>query len=224
VRVIQTICWSLVVHPDKNVLVLITGSNRGLGRELYLKFSESFEVLGLNRSQSEAADIRINLAEQEIDLQKISALLPLYKKTIFINNASTINPIKPIAEITFSEIDETIRVNFTNPAKIIKTIVSDSNCFSIINITSGAAFTKNEALALYSASKAAMHRFIDVLEKENEKKSNCMMVVNYDPGRMQTDMQANLLREKNIALDIVSGFTPPKDVANEIFNLVNRKI
>jgi hypothetical protein len=69
-----------------------------------------------------------------------------------------------------------------------------------------------------------MHRFIDILEKENENNTNCLMVVNYDPGRMQTDMQANLLREKNIASDAISNFTLPKDVANEIFNLVKRTI
>jgi benzil reductase ((S)-benzoin forming) len=209
---------------NKDVLILITGCNRGLGKELFRRFSESFEVVGLNRSLCQETDILIDLADQDIDLKKISTLVSLYKKVIFINNASIINPIKPIAEITLAEIDESIRVNFINPAKIIKTIISSNKCFSVINLTSGAAFTKNEALSLYSATKAAMHRFIDILEKENENNTNCLMVVNYDPGRMQTDMQANLLREKNIASDAISNFTLPKDVANEIFNLVKRTI
>lgn len=208
----------------KDVLILITGCNRGLGKELFIKFSESFKVVGLNRTQTHETDILIDLADQDIDLEKISTLLQLFKKVVFINNASIINPIRPVSEITLTEIDESIRVNFINPAKIMQTIVSSGNCFSIINITSGAAFTKNEALSLYSASKAAMYRFVDILEKENENNTNCLMVVNYDPGRMQTDMQANLLKEKNIASNAILDFTLPKDVANEIFNLVKRTI
>lgn len=209
---------------DKDVLVLITGSNRGLGYELHEKFSEKYSVIGINRSSDRHNDIIIDLSSQSIDLEAISRRIANAEQIIFISNASTISPIKKIANISPMDIDTSMFVNFINPAKIINLITSSNSRFSIINITSGAAFTKNESLSLYSSSKAAMHRFIEILEKENETNNKCLMVMNFDPGRMQTEMQSALMKEKKMDPDLMSTFNEPKKVAIEIFDFIEKKL
>ena len=124
-----------------------------------------------------------------------------------------------IVEITESELNASINTNYVNPAKIILEIVQSKKEYIILNLTSGAAFTANTELSLYSSSKAAMHRFIEILKVEEQDNENALLIENFDPGRMQTEMQAYLIKSKGMYNNI-DELNKPEDIAEDIYRLI----
>ena len=41
-----------------------------------------------------------------------------------------------------------------------------------------------------------------IVKKEEENNSNALFIDNFDPGRMQTEMQENLIKDKNLNVKI----------------------
>ena len=136
-----------------NLLIVITGTTQGLGKELKEIFKDN-NILTLNRKSIEhSIDLILDLSEKNINLDKFNNINDKYKKIFFISNASIIKPIKNIKDITNDDLDISIHTNFINQAKIIMKIVQSNKKYSILNITSGTAFTSNGELSLYSSSK-----------------------------------------------------------------------
>ncbi len=205
----------------KNILFLITGTTRGLGKALKNVFRE-YDVVSINRTKYEESDICIDLSLTNIEVD-INDIIKNYEKVFFIANASTISPIKKIKELNNEDLHISINTNFINQAKIILQIIKSDKKYSILNITSGAAFTSNSDLSLYSSSKAAMHRFVEILKKEEENDSNALFIDNFDPGRMQTEMQENLIKDKNLNINI-QDFSQVDEVANKIYQILGKYI
>lgn len=204
-----------------NILFLITGTTRGLGKALKNVFRE-YDVVSINRTEYEESDICIDLSLTNIEID-INDIIKNYEKIFFIVNASTISPIKKIKELNNEDLHISINTNFINQSKIILQIIKSDKKYSILNITSGAAFTSNSDLSLYSSSKAAMHRFVEILKKEEENNSNALFIDNFDPGRMQTEMQKNLIKDKNLNINI-QDFTQVNEVANKIYEILGKHI
>ena len=205
----------------RNILFLITGTTRGLGKALKDKFKE-YDVVSINRIKKEDADIYMDLSVDNIEVN-ITKTIKDYESIFFISNASIIKPIKKIKELNNEDLNISINTNFINQAKIILQIIKSDKKYLILNITSGAAFTSNSNLSLYSSSKAAMHRFVEILKKEEENNSNALFIDNFDPGRMQTEMQENLIKDKNLNVNI-QDFSQVDDVANRIYQILGKYI
>lgn len=205
---------------NKN-LFIITGTTRGLGKALKDKFKE-YDVVSINRIKKEDADICMDLSVDNIEVN-ITKTIKDYESIFFISNASIIKPIKKIKELNNEDLNISINTNFINQAKIILQIIKSDKKYLILNITSGAAFTSNSNLSLYSSSKAAMHRFVEILKKEEENNSNALFIDNFDPGRMQTEMQENLIKDKNLNVNI-QDFSQVDDVANRIYQILGKYI
>ena len=205
---------------NKN-LFIITGTTRGLGKALKDKFKE-YDVVSINRIKKEDADICMDLSVDNIEVN-ITKTIKDYESIFFISNASIIKPIKKIKELNSEDLNISINTNFINQAKIILQIIKSDKKYLILNITSGAAFTSNSNLSLYSSSKAAMHRFVEILKKEEENNSNALFIDNFDPGRMQTEMQENLIKDKNLNVNI-QDFSQVDDVANRIYQILGKYI
>lgn len=207
---------------NKGNLFIITGTTRGLGRALKNKLEDNI-VISINRKKIDEIDICLDLSVENINLDEFNKIISDYKKIFFIANASTIKPIKKIKDITIDDLDISIHTNFINQAKIILQIVKSNKKYSILNITSGAAFTSNTELSLYSSSKAAMHRFIEILQKEEENNPNALYIDNFNPGRMQTEMQKNLINDKKLNIDI-RDLTTIEKVAENIYQILGKYI
>lgn len=205
----------------RNILFLITGTTRGLGKALKDKFKE-YDVVSINRIKKEDTDICMDLSVDNIEVN-ITKTIKDYASIFFISNASIIKPIKKIKELNSEDLNISINTNFINQAKIILQIIKSDKKYLILNITSGAAFTSNSDLSLYSSSKAAMHRFVEILKKEEENNSNALFIDNFDPGRMQTEMQENLIKDKNLNVNI-QDFSQVDDVANRIYQILGKYI
>ncbi len=205
---------------NKN-LFIITGTTRGLGKALKNVFRE-YDVVSINRIKYEESDICIDLSLTNIEIN-IYNIIKSYEKVFFIANASTISPIKKIKELNNEDLHISINTNFINQAKIILQIIKSNKKYSILNITSGAAFTSNSDLSLYSSSKVAMHRFVEILKKEEQNNSNALFIDNFDPGRMQTEMQENLIKDKNLNINI-QDFVQVDEVANKVYQILGKYI
>ena len=205
-----------------DILFIITGTTQGLGKELERLFSNN-NILTLNRKLINNSNMVLDLSEKNINLDEFNNIIDKYEKIFFISNASIIKPIKNIRYITNDDLDISIHTNFINQAKIIMKIVQSNKKYSILNITSGAAFTSNTELSLYSSSKAAMHRFIEILKKEEINNPNALYIDNFDPGRMQTEMQKDLINEKKLNLNIEELNTGRK-VAEDIYQILGKYI
>lgn len=204
----------------KNNLVIISGTTKGLGYYLKNCFSNE-NIVCLNRIKKTSFDIKIDLSQKNIDLVELKEKINQSERIVFISNASTIEPIRNICNINEKDIENSIYTNYVNPTKIILSIVKSKKEFVIINITTGAAFTINTKLAMYSASKASMHRFVEILKEEEEENTKALFIENFDPGRMQTNMQKNLLDAKKIKNDILE-FKKPESVAIELYSLIGK--
>lgn len=202
-------------------LIIISGTTKGLGFSLQQIFAERFEIICLNRTNTSEYDIMIDLSNKIVDLNQLEKKIAFFDRVIFISNASIIEPIKNLDMINDLDIENSIYTNYINPSKIVLYLLKSSKIFGVLHITSGAAFTTNTKLALYSASKAAMHRFIEILKVEESNNSRMLFVENFDPGRMQTPMQSNLIASKGLSNNI-GDFKKSEEVAEEIYQYVRK--
>lgn len=207
-----------------DLLIVITGTTQGLGKELERMFINN-NILTINRKliNNSSNNMVLDLSKKNIDLGKFNSIIKDYAKIFFISNASIIKPIKNIRNITNDDLDISIHTNFINQAKIIMKIVQSNKKYFILNITSGAAFTSNAELSLYSSSKAAMNRFIEILKKEEINNPNALYIDNFDPGRMQTEMQKDLISEKKLNLNI-ENLKTVEEVAKDIYQILGKYI
>ncbi len=90
----------------RNILFLITGTTRGLGKALKDKFKE-YDVVSINRIKKEDADIYMDLPVDNIEVN-ITKTIKDYESIFFISNASIIKPIKRIKELNSEDLNISI--------------------------------------------------------------------------------------------------------------------
>ena len=204
---------------------LITGSSKGIGRELsLLLLQKGYTVFGYSRTN------RIkhkNFHFNQIDLTHVNNLesirFPQVKKDehiCLINNAGDIGEIEKFGNKKTNDIINEFNINTVAPSilcnKFIKNYQNQSNHAVIMNISSGAALRPIESWGTYCQSKAA----IDMLTKIiNEEHPNIKAYSIY-PGVVDTEMQKKI-RETDIEKFAL------KDIFIEYFNnkeLVDPKI
>ncbi len=223
-------------------IVIITGTSRGIGKAIFDLFSkkENYFVISIGRKKpKEGKFCHINMDLSSISnevLQKFEEILfrnvenLLFEKVIFINNAATIAPIKKIHKIKFYEIVNNFNVNILSQILLIKKFIkctySIPNKKIIINLSSGAGNKPIFGWSLYCTSKAAINMFVQCVEQEYKD----FIVINYDPGVVDTDMQATirLTNEKDFPLvkmfreyKVKNILRKPADVAQDIWEIIN---
>jgi short-subunit dehydrogenase len=193
------------------MIVLITGTSRGIGFEIAKYFArlKNFEIYALSRNKTGLG----RLASECAGLQKTSQLHPmvfdlysflhepgsLLKKLprkikqidILINNAGTLSK-KAFQEVSYEEIEKTFRINCFAPALLIKELLplmGKKRSTHVVNISSMGGFqgsVKFPGLLYYSASKAALACMTECLNEELKANNiifNCLAL-----GSVQTEM------------------------------------
>lgn len=220
----------------KRKVYIVTGANRGLGKafvDVIMQKKDSF-VISVSRSMSEEQRsylpehfyfLKIDLSTNDIT-EKITVLKNMIDKEeiCFINNASIIEPIIKVEDISEEAIDKTLAVNIKSTILITKYLLHhfNDNQLSFVNISSGAAKRAISHWSLYCSSKAFMEMFFNVAESEYEQHT----FFNINPGVMDTGMQKRI-RETDFPdvsnfkdLQEEGKLKSPLDVAEEILNTV----
>ena len=204
---------------------LITGSSKGIGRELsLLLLQKGYTVFGYSRTNSiEHKNFHFN----QIDLTQVNNLESIHFPTIdvdehicLINNAGEIGEIEKFGNKKTNDIINEFNINTVAPSILCNTFIksyrNQSNHAVIMNISSGAALRPIESWGTYCQSKAAL----DMLTKIINQEHSGIKAYSIYPGVVDTEMQ------KKIRDTDVEKFAL-KDIFVEYFNnneLVDPKI
>ena len=176
---------------------LITGSSKGIGKELSLLLLEKgYTVFGYSRTNS----IRHkNFHFNQIDLSSIQNLESINFPKIdedehvcLINNAGEIGEIDKFGNKKTNDIINEFNLNTVSPSilsnSFIRSYQDQSNHPIIINISSGAALRPIESWGTYCQSKAAL----DMLTKIINQEHNSIKAYSIYPGVVDTEMQKKI--------------------------------
>ncbi|MEG1581627.1 MAG: SDR family NAD(P)-dependent oxidoreductase [Clostridia bacterium] len=209
-----------------NSTVFITGATSGIGKELTKLFIEKyncFVIVGA-RNENELIKFKNSFGEKSInfdyvllDITKISDWensLKLveergYQVDMLINNAGALPRFDKFCNYNFKEFDKNLQVNFMGAVYgcgiFIKHLVNSKNP-AIINISSSAACAPMVGNSIYSASKAALKAYTEVMREELRGQVYVGLVC---PGTTKTNVFRNQDQESINATNKV-GMSPVK--------------
>lgn len=195
-----------------NKTVLVTGSSRGIGKEIALHFAKAKANVVLNaRSKSEYFDELIEIFEKEnysymveyANVAKQAEVIKMYENIkekfngvdILVNNAG-ITKDNLLLRLTETDFDDVIDVNLKgvyNCSKYCLRYMLSKREGRIISISSVVGINGNAGQTNYSASKAAVMGFSKSLAKEVSRKGiTCNVIA---AGFIQSEM-TSVLDEK----------------------------
>ena len=214
---------------------LITGSSKGIGKELSLLLLEKgYTVFGYSRTNS----IRHkNFHFNQIDLSSVQNLesinFPKVKEgehVCLINNAGEIGEIDKFGNKKTNDIINEFNLNTVAPSilsnSFIRSYKYQSNQPIIINISSGAALRPIESWGTYCQSKAAL----DMLTKIINQEHNSIKAYSIYPGVVNTEMQKKIRDtdiEKFALKDIFVEYfrnnelVDPKIISKKIYHILS---
>lgn len=222
--------------------VLITGSNRGIGKALVEKYAQSgYDIIACARHQEDSfkdyldvlsrecgvniADVYFDMENEEQIKSELKAAISKVKKIdILINNAgysgSSLFPM-----ISSGELKKELQINYVAPiliSQMIARVMSKNGGGSIVNIASVSGIRNEEGRLAYGSSKAALIFASKTMSMElarNNIRVNCV-----SPGFIDTDMWKS--RDKNLYDKILSETPAGRqgttlDVVNMVYYLTS---
>lgn len=220
----------------KNKTAVITGSNRGIGKEILRLFSENgANVFACSRNLTEEFNNLIKQTQKDfnnkiipikIDLSDENSVKEASKKIlsetdeidILINNAGSIQT--SLFQMTsIKKMKELFEINFFSQTVFTQFMIKSmlkKKFGSIVNISSNSAIDGNEGRSSYVSTKAALISQARVLSRELGPSN--IRVNTIAPGLTNTDMMT-----KNTTKEVIDEIvlkTPlrkiadPKDIAN----------
>ena len=191
---------------------IITGTSKGLGEAIAKKLvSPENQLACISRSKN--LDL-MDLAEHkncvldyyEFDLTETSNIKSLMNdmiskidkskvnKITLINNAGTVEPIKPMGRSDDSDIQTNITLNLISPSILINNFIKYTKDIpvkkDIFNISSGAATRAVYGWAPYCSSKAGINLLTQTIALEMEETE--YSVYSFSPGVVDTSMQKRI--------------------------------
>ncbi len=196
---------------SKQLIVLITGANRGIGLALTRVYLERGDrVVATCRHPGKAADLQrlkethrddLQILRLDVDLGRSAATAAevvaehMLRVDVLINNAG-INPgrmTEGLENLEFAEVRDAFETNAIGPIRVTRAMLSllrKSAHPRVVNISSGAGSISHKAgdahNYAYAASKAALNMFTRVVASEFKAESIC--VVALTPGWVRTEM------------------------------------
>jgi 3-oxoacyl-[acyl-carrier protein] reductase len=175
--------------------IIVTGTSRGIGKELVEILSANHNVIALSRSLGRLS-LNNNITYIPFDFDKIdnhefeNKLKEWGRVDILINNAGHLVN-KPFLEITLEEIQEMCNVNFVGPYRLIQKCIPYmyGETKHVVNISSVGGVqgsVKFAGLSGYSSSKGALGVLTECLAEELKEKG--VKVNTLALGAVQTEM------------------------------------
>lgn len=224
--------------------VLITGSSKGLGRELALEFSRAnYDILLHGRNTESLEEVQRQVSKNGVDcryiqgdlrseetIQRLAAAAIQGDISLLVCNAA-INHAKNLENLSAQESDDLLAINLIAPIKLAKPVYEHflrrgSGTIMMINALDGLRAKKKETV--YCAAKYGLKGFTEALRLE--AKDHNVRVIGVYLGGMQTDMYSGSKAEflkcmdpKEVAQTIaaISKFTPTSGVDDITINRQN---
>jgi benzil reductase ((S)-benzoin forming) len=212
-------------------LAVVTGTKSGVGDAVATTLIErGWRVIGIGRRQAtidHAAyeHVRLDLANTA---SLVSALEPRltawlqqdpWTRLGLVNNAALPGLLGPIESLEIDELPSVLAVNVVAPVWLMGAFVRHARRAArvrIVNVSSGAAVRGFAGLGAYGMSKAALRMAGMVLAAElettaDEGRTGDLSILSYEPGTVDTPMQANARRATRDQL-------PSIDLFNRVFD------
>ena len=227
----------------KNKNTVITGCNRGIGKEIVRVFAENgANIWACVRRESGTFSKYINNLEQKhsvsinpvyfdlSDEEQIKTGVKTIKETkepvdILVNNAGAI--FTALFQMTsMQKLKEMFEINYFSQmllTQYISRIMMRQKSGSIINISSSAAIEGNEGRTAYASAKAAMITSTKVLAKELAPYNIRVNAV--APGLTQTEMMVSSTPEDALKETLnricMKRVGQPEEIANSVLFLAS---
>ena len=210
---------------------LVTGSTSGIGKAIALKFAENkysvivcgrnvqegMKVLNRVKELSDGIFVKVDLRyKEEIDKLVESVLEHYDRVDVLVNNAGIL-VYKPLEEITYDEMIDSIRVNFVAPFLLMQKFLPLMKRWGggvVINISSIAGLSPYPKGGIYCSTKAALISLSKVAALECAQYN--IRVVAVAPGLVETRMlyQDAPKSEKDRFREIMASRVPIGRIAN----------
>jgi NADP-dependent 3-hydroxy acid dehydrogenase YdfG len=176
---------------------LITGASRGLGAAIARELAPSHDLLLGARTADALKDILSELPGATgwpVELTDYSALAeavsPIKRLDVLVHNAGVAD-LDTIAESSVQQWRHTLEANLIAVAELTRLLLPALRAANghVVLINSGAGLRANAGWASYAASKFGLRAFGDALRLEE----SALRVTSIHPGRIDTDMQRELI-------------------------------
>ncbi|MBT4376318.1 SDR family oxidoreductase [archaeon] len=202
--------------------ILITGSSKGLGKELALTFArKGYYVIMHGRDEEGLEEVQkeifryggnseyiigdLNLENTLVKLQKVAEEKDI---SILINNAGVLCPGLPFEQIPEEKIDDLLGTNLYSPIKLTQKIYPlffKKNLGTIININSMMGLENKKLRSIACACKWGLRGFTDSLRLESEEKN--ISILGVYPTRIKTrPNQKNAMDTREVAEKIYHAY------------------
>lgn len=169
---------------------LITGTGRGLGKELARQYAaEGWRVIGTERSAK--AKYRLEVTDHK-QVTQLAAQLKGEPIDVLFCNAGTYGPRgMALGKLDYKAWEEVLRVNLLGPAALVEALVgnvaaSDHKVIAVMSSRLGSIAEASGSSFLYATSKAALNALAKGLAVTLAGRG--IIVVALSPGWVRTDM------------------------------------
>lgn len=183
----------------KGRTAVITGASQGLGAGLAMDFLDRGLQLGLCARREPAVASGESVLSQRVDVRDEAAITAFAKQVeerfetvdLWINNAGVLDPIGPMRDLSVAAFREHIDTNllgvFLGTQCYVRHLRKTGRPGVLINVSSGAAWNAYAGWSPYCASKAAVERFTECVQLEEE--GTGLRAYSVAPGVIDTQMQ-----------------------------------